>query len=245
MGKWYSVGDEAINKYKEYLKNKQDSPSYPNGGGYVRRFWIPQGQVKKVTFLDDPEFMCSEHRTQSKYGPRFFTCIAELGPQGGCPLCNSENRAYLSFFATAIDHTEWIDRKGQKHQYEKTLISFKGKAIKRILELVEETEGGLKYLTVSMERGPERNSLSCGELFKVSAKGRLSEAALKKVIPSTETLEPFDYATILALKTPEELRRIVGGEMPIGSSADEDPFSDFSDEKKEKLADLDSLEDLL
>jgi hypothetical protein len=59
--------------------------------------------------------------------------------------------------------------------------------------------------------------------------GKLTAEKLSKLAPegeAAEWLKPFDYEKIFAPKSSEELRRVVGGEVPVGSSEADDAFMD-------------------
>lgn len=81
--------------------------------------------------------------------------------------------------------------------------------------------------------------------------GKLTKAKLKKFIPEDQDeswLEPFDYETLFAPKSAEELRKVVGLAPPVGSEegdADGDKESDdglgLGDEDGEDI----SVEDLI
>jgi len=89
-------------------------------------------------------------------------------------------------------------------------------------------------------RGTQSTEASTGEDFEFLNK-RLTKKQLMTLAPAGEDekwLEPFNYAEILAPKTPKELRAIVGGDEPVGGE-DEDgdslpPFDDDDDDDKEE-----------
>jgi len=193
--------------------------------------------------LDTPQFFLYEH--QLKIGGNWrnwFTCLKDIDT---CPICESGEHPSYVVVATVINHRKWTDKEGKVHQNEKQLAVFKGKARERILKQIERRDGDLKFCVYEFSRGSSGTEASTGEDFEFLNK-RLTKKQLMSLAPAgaDETwIEPFDYAEILAPKTPKELRAIVGGEEPVGGDDDDgeddglppfDPDDDDNGKKKDE-----------
>lgn len=217
---WYLKGSAGINRAKqedEAAKMRREQAA--NKG--PRRLWLKNDTSTKLTFLDNPQFFLYEH--QLKIGGNFrnwFTCRKDID---SCPVCEAGDQPSYIVVASVINHREWADKEGKTHKNEKQLAVFKSKARERILKRVEQCDGDLKGCVFEFSRGSQTTECSTGEDF-VYLNKRLTEAQLLSLAPKGSDkswIEPFDYADMLQPRTIEELRKIAGGEVPVGSEGEE------------------------
>lgn len=211
---WYQKGNDG-KKRAETLDREAKARRDAMG---PRRFWLDYDSSAKVTFLDTPSFFLLEHNL--KLGNKFynyFTCIQDMDT---CPLCEAgENPSYI-LVGTIINHKKWVDKKEVTHQHEKQLFVAKGKARERLLKQIERREDDLAFCIFELSRGSSSTECATGEDFEWLK--RISKAKLAKVpgvIPDKKDesyLEPFDYEKIFAPKSVKELRKLVGGDDPVG-----------------------------
>lgn len=238
---WYALGNEAISKWKDASEAQQNVSK-------SRNFWIPLGQTKTVTFLDDLEFYYMEHSVKKDGKWSRYVCISEREP---CPLCMADvawvSKKSPKLATTVIDHSSWTDKNGKEHKYMKRLASFSGKdAIARLLRLRDENAGSLNGLTVKCERGSKTQSPACGEVFYLARPDRVSKEQVMKIAPDgseADYAEAYNYAEILKPLSAEELRAVVGLSTPIGGTPEEDPFG--TDEPKDTAPVAGNAEDLI
>lgn len=235
---WYQKGSAGKKRSKELdreAKARRDAMG-------PRRFWLDYDSSAKVTFLDTPSFFLLEHNI--KLGNKFynyFTCIQDMDT---CPLCEAgENPSYI-LVGTIINHKKWVDKKEITHQHEKQLFVAKGKAREHLLKQIERREDDLAFCIYDLSRGSSATECATGEDFDYLK--RISKAKLAMVpgvLPEGKDesyLEPFDYEKIFAPKSAAELRKLVGGDDPVGS---EEPdvseaalLGDDNDKAEEKTA---------
>jgi hypothetical protein len=229
--KWFTVGQAAIAEELE-IEAQKAAQSKQNIS-----FKIKPGEKGKFTLLDTPELYYLAHSVPGPNGGYVeYTCIKEGNI---CPLCTVYGKPTPTMIATVIDHGEWTDKMGNKHKYDKKLIKFRGDGLNSIRDLIAKNGDNLKFFTLESVRGKNKQSPASGSFFTVAKK--LNKKTLMKVVPQGEGedwLEPFDYLTLLAPKSIEELRQIAGSPTPVGGSKDEDPLLGDDDDQ----ADLGNLE---
>lgn len=193
--KWYETGYDGADRVEE---QRQQSA--------VRRFWMPENSEAEITFLDDAPFSIWEHNLKLNGNWRnFFTCLKNIPGVDSCPLCDDGSSAYYVGFFTVIDHREWEDNKGNKHQHEVKLFGAKLNVIKK-LKRQAERHGGLrgKKFTVFRADGKTPNT---GDDFDFLGEVDLSKEFLDE---KGNEQKPFAYEEILAPKKEKYLMRIVG-----------------------------------
>ena len=213
-GGWYKTGEEGRESSRA-VDTQAKARAEASG---TRRFWLEPDSSKKFTFLDNPEFFFWEHNLKlaGKWF-NFFTCIKDFET---CPICEDGNNSGYGLACTVIDHTKFQDTEGVWHQNEKRLVVFKGKARQRILTQMAKRDGDLKYCVFETERSVGKTECSTGEVFDFLK--RLTKKDVKRFIPKgsdEKWLEPLDYEEEFAPKTAEELRGIIGGEVPVGAES--------------------------
>ncbi|RLB91510.1 MAG: hypothetical protein DRH50_10985 [Deltaproteobacteria bacterium] len=197
------------------------------------------GQVFDLTVKDDHSFTID--------GVAVRNCLKDFDT---CPICESGQASSYIVVGTVISHKVWTDRAGNKHANEKVLFVAKGRARQRLLRQIGLRDGDLTGCVYEMARGSSSTECASGEDFEFI--GRLSKAKMKKLVPkgedAKEFLKPFNYEEIFAPKSAEELRKLVGGEEPVGSEEEEvddgvttEPEEEGAEEEEEAT----SIEDLL
>lgn len=250
---WFQTGAEGVARTKAHMEEQQRrlESSGP------RRFYLKYDTSAMVTFLDNMTFFLFEHNMKigNNYH-NYFTCIQDMD---NCPLCDADNNPSRIGVATVINHAEWVDNKGNTHKNEKQLFVCKGTALEKMLRQIDKRDGDLAFCVYDMARGKTKNECATGEDFEW--RGRVSKAKLKaakNIIPEganpDEFLTPFNYQEIFAPKSTEELRKIAGGEAPVGGEKqDGETGSDLPfevDDKKTETTEAapenaSSIEDLL
>lgn len=216
---WYQKG-KAGKKRAEELDREAKARRDAQG---PRRFWLEYDSSAKATFLDTPSFFLLEHNL--KIGNSFynyFTCVQDMDT---CPLCEAgENPSYI-LVGTVINHKKWTDKKDVVHQHEKQLFVAKGKAREHLLKQIERREDDLSFCIYELSRGSSSTECATGEDFEYLK--RISKTNLAKVpgvIPEGKDesyLTPFDYEKIFAPKSMKELRKLVGGDAPVGGEEED------------------------
>lgn len=260
MGSWYSKGKIGVEKSKQVdaeAKARREAKS----GSF--RFYLKHGTEAKIFFLDNPEFFFSEHNL--KIGGSFYNYVTCLADFDTCPPCESGEAPSYSVAGTIIDFSKFEDRKGNKHLVSKKLFVARGKARQHILKQIDRRDGNLTNCLYIASRGDGQTECGTGEDFeflkKVSLKNvkalvsKLWDQEGKEYIEKDldEFLIPFDYPKEFAPKKPAELRKLLGGSVPVGSEEDsaddleglidgeDSPKESSGDDKKDEITDIDDL----
>jgi len=243
-GTWYSTGKEGIAKSKQ--EDEISKQRRQQRKDQVWRFHLDNNEENvKGTLLDTPKFFFREHNV--KVGTNFMpiTCLMDFDT---CPLDSAFGNSSYCVAGTIIDHRKRTDKNEEVHENEKRMVVFKGKAREKIVRLIESKED-LQYCVMNFSRGSSQTECGTGEDIEVLKK--LDRDKLKAFIPKGETmkwLEPFDYAKLLAPKSPEELRKLIGQAPPVGSAEETEGKEDKSTKKGKKVEEdkpIESIEDLL
>lgn len=227
MSTWFKRGAEGK---RESDKKDAEAKLKAKNRGKGRRFWLKNDTSAKVTFLDNPDFFVSEHKL--KIGNdfnNFFTCLVDFDV---CPLCESGNNPSYEIVGTVIDHSVYIGNDGKEYRDQKKLLVCKGIARQHLLKQIARNDDNLQFCHFEISRGSGDKECSTGEdinfekrLNKKSITAYLKKAWDKQGKQYTdeyieEFLTPYNYEEVFKPYTQEELRKVVGGEVPIGSSAD-------------------------
>lgn len=227
---WFKVGQDAktalekAEKIGQLLKAKA-----------VPRFWLKVDEEADVIFVDDIGFWCERHVI--KIGNRFHdvTCCAELRP---CPICLKEGRQPIgTVFFTVIDLRQFVDKNGQIVKYRKVLLGAKRTLAKQIFDYKAQL-GSLVGRRFKLKRYTAKDS-NTGIIVQVYPKAYKLTGDLAV---------PFDYETILAPPTDEELHYLgytttVLSDSPLDSELDEDLGEEL--EEEENGLSVESVEDEL
>lgn len=155
-GSWYDSGFGGINKEETRLA-QMSGP---------RRLWIPGGATKEFVFVDDEPCCIYEHNPKMNGSwKNWFTCLADITPDDKpcCDVLGANTRYYCGFF-TIVDCSEWVDKKGNKYQYEMKLLPAKLKSLKKFRRKKEE-RGSLVGCLFKAHREDDR-SPSIGDEFE-------------------------------------------------------------------------------
>jgi hypothetical protein len=122
---WYDTGYTGIKREQDRI----DNTNTPN------RVWIPAGGKRELVFVDDEPVGIHEHNPKINGDwKNWFTCGKEVYSDSACCelLNGSGYKPYYIGFYTVIDCSEWVDKKGNKYQYELKLFPAKLKTLKRL-----------------------------------------------------------------------------------------------------------------
>lgn len=231
---WYDTGYSGIKREQDRI----DQTFAP------QRIWIPAGGKKDLVFVDDEPVGIHEHNPKMNGDwKNWFTCGKEVYDEAACcELLNpSGYDPYYVGFYTVVDCSEWVDKKGNKYQYELKLYPAKIKTLKRF-EMRRKEKGSFagKLFTISRMDG---KSPATGDDFEMvrdadmaklfthaNYKGKkLSElygkgtdaeniARLKntwkvEVVDGkvVPKIVPFNYAKVLYPLPPKEIRAVLKG----------------------------------
>lgn len=226
---------EEMERAKKRAKERADKM------GATFRFWLKEGEERRITFLDgalDEDGMLDvpyfyEHTVP--YESRFenVRCVARNpSPEDGrtepCPLCEGgDEPAYTGMF-TVIDWTEYEDRDGEKHEYRRRLYPAKlqtlNKLQKKAAKLSEnEDTDGIQFCTFDVARTGDRVA-RVGDDFDFVGVHTKDEIASELAKP--EHAEPCDYDNEpdMAWRTAEEIVEMgLGGKKRKSFGAKKDP----------------------
>ncbi|MEM1672142.1 MAG: hypothetical protein QXT86_08840 [Archaeoglobaceae archaeon] len=219
---WFKVGQDA-----KMALEKAEKVSQLLKARAVPRFWLKVDEEADVIFVDDVGFWCERHVI--KIGNRFHdvTCCAELRP---CPICLKEGRQPIGIvFFTVIDLRQFVDKSGQIIKYRKVLLGAKRTLAKQIFDYKAQL-GSLVGRRFKLKRYTSKDS---------------NTGIIVQVYPKTYKLTgdlaiPFDYETILAPPTDEELQYLgytttVLSDSPLDSELDEELEEEFDEKLDEGM----------
>jgi len=147
------------------------------------RFWLPDGEDAKITFLDGglladgtiDSVVYHEHNV--KMNGRFgntFLCIKEFE---ACPLCEQDDNAAFVAAFTIIDHRKYTDKDKKEHKDQTRLFVCKLETYK-LLQKIATKRDGLAGATFDVSRTGDK-SASVGNMFDYTSKAPVG-AILKK-----------------------------------------------------------------
>ena len=226
----------------------------------VWRYYLPNGQDGKITFLDGhlnadgtlAVTMIKEHNLNINGNYKNWFSCTDHGGEGSepCPICQGGDKPYVAALFTVIDHSKYVDKKGNKRGNEVRLFVAKREALNSLQKRATQQDG-LAGVTFDVSRSGSQ-SPNVGNMFDPIKKNPVKKVvqAFKGKIIELVKEDMFDkkhlclaYDQILSFYTAEELRKKgFGGKDPIGSEDDDDmPF----DGGVEVEVEADGLEDLL
>jgi hypothetical protein len=212
---WYKTGSAGYEDAKRVQEER--AAQYASF-----RFFLKPGKMAKVTFLDTEGFYFQEHSLQ--LGPKRwenFTCRADFSE---CPICESGHRPAYACAYTVIDHSEYEKSDGGVVKNQKKLLVIRTKVMDKLARkrAREDVGGDLRYCVFQFARDAKQEC-STGEDIEFIKRLRPEEVARFRPGDSKESVEeflkPFDYMTIFAPKSVEELRKLVGQAAPVGSDS--------------------------
>lgn len=234
---WYQTGKEGFETAQKKIEESRSQYG-------PMRFWLKQGGSAKITFLDSEGFYFSEHnlKINGKWG-NYFTCTKDFSE---CPLCEAGERPGYMCAYTIIDHSEYETKQGRKIKNQKKLLVVRPQVMNKLARRREALEGNLQYALFRFSRD---GAQECSTGEDIEYVKRLSKADLVKFKPADchmtdeEWLKPFDYMTLFAPKSVDELRKISGQAAPVGA----DNFQGQTQAKGKAAESVDeqSIDDLL
>jgi len=214
---WFNTG----NKAKEKIKNegeRQEKAREEARKNRLYRFWLKGGTDALVTFIDNPvhplgyemPVTMMEHQLKINNDWRnWFTCLRdEDDPSIKCPLCEAGDTPSLVAVYTIIDHSEWTDKKNNLHKDEMKLFVCKA-AVQKVLLKAEKKKDGLRGWQVEVTRS-SGDALNTGDQFDFERRFTEEEFEKKYGMPLPEAP---DYQKLFAPKSPEELQKVISGEV--------------------------------
>lgn len=220
--RWFRTGFEAAIKEKE----KNDKLGEIRRSRSASTFWLREGGEAQIMFLDDTCYSIYEHRVYIDGKWQQYTCVKEFQP---CPLCkmsskNVSRASFVSYF-TIIDFTPFQRRDGTLAKYSKRLYGAKGN-MPRILYDQKQRLGTLVGHIFKVKRYG-KNSSASGDYIEFVEKA----VDPLKLVATPEDLKPFDYATVLAPPTEEELAALGLGNVVVTGFTNVDSDFDLLDDK--------------
>lgn len=113
---WYSTGYDAAHKEEARMQSMREP----------RRFWMPAGSSRQLVTVDEVPFNIREHNAKLNGNWRnWHTC--NRGFEDSCFSCVTlgEKTAAFTAYLTIVDCSEFVDKKGNKYQFEVKLIGGK------------------------------------------------------------------------------------------------------------------------
>lgn len=231
---WYDTGYSGI-KREEARIDQTYAP---------QRIWIPAGGKKDLVFVDDEPVGIHEHNPKMNGDwKNWFTCGKDVYDEAACcELLNpSGYDPYYVGFYTVVDCSEWVDKKGNKYQYELKLFPAKIKTLKRF-EMRRKEKGPFagKLFTVARLDGKSPATGDDFEMVRDADMAKLFTYANYKGKKLTELfgkgtdaenisrlkntwkvevvdgkvvpkIVPFNYAKVLYPLPPKEIRAVLKG----------------------------------
>lgn len=184
----------------------------------AQRFWIKDGSEARITFIDGGlvnglvdavSFYQHGIPRVGRKGYDDYVCTQETE---ACPICEGGGVPSLVFAFTILDHREYEDKNGKKHQYEKRLYVCKRDTMKLLQKKAEkmtengQSKNGLVGVTFDVTRIGEK-SPQVGNSYDFVACTPIEEIAdgcgLK-----LDDVSPYDYSTDIKYFSAAELRKM-------------------------------------
>lgn len=189
------------------------------------RFFMKQGEEKKVIFLTNKPPVIKEHniKLNGKWG-NHFTCLAQMGQT--CPLCESGDRPSDVGLFVIIDRSEFTDKNGQKRADSIKLFPAKLQVLQTLkkFDLKYASSGGLVGKEFEVSRSGDKSPSTGGtfipdgsydekELLAIinaqRAKVTLQDGTKLKPIAAISEVVP-KWEEVLAPKSEAALRALLG-----------------------------------
>lgn len=194
--------------------------------GKMRRFWMPSGDSRQITFLDgdlDEDGMLDiqmyhEHMVRVNGNWEHIVCTAEADQTQPCPICEKGDRPSLVGVMTVIDHSEHKIKKGANAgkivtNQRKLFVAKMGTI--RTLTTLAAKRGGLAGCLFDVSRTGD-DEANVGNLFDFTHKFDSAEEIAAQFDIKVEECVPADYETEITYRTPEELIELGVGKAVSG-----------------------------
>lgn len=151
---WYKSGFDGVDQEQARL-DAQYGPS---------RFRVRAGDQQDAVFVDDDPVCIYEHNPKIDGNYRnWLTCLQGVSDNVTCCQKLGPNSRYYVGFITVVSCTEWLDKKGNKHQYEMKLFPAKLRSLKS-LRRKKDDRGSLVACMYSCARDDDKSPSVGGEL---------------------------------------------------------------------------------
>jgi len=151
-GSWYDVGFDGVEKEQRRLDEQQ-------GPG---RLWIAPGNSKEIVWVDDSAVCIYEHNPKMDGNYRnWMTCMQGVYDEVVCCQRLGPKSRYYVGYLTVVDMSEWLDGRGNSHQYELRLIQLKLRQLKKFRRKMED-RGVMKGTKWVLTR-EDSSSPTCGD----------------------------------------------------------------------------------
>lgn len=213
-----AVGEAHAEKLHNELQARMEATK-----NQLHRLWNAVGNSALVTVVEaEPIFIYEHDLMLNGQFRNYFTCRESLDE---CPLCDSGSKPYYLCLYTIINHTGFTTKKGEVLKHLKQVLAMKNTALQKFKRRRAELDGSVKLVQFKFTRDT-RDEASTGTDISVVKRweGKDLIAYLRGDGVSSEDIKklitPYDFETLLAPKSIEDLRKIVG-ERPIGSGEDD------------------------
>lgn len=151
---WYQSGFGGVDQEQARIESQY-------GPG---RFYVRVGGTKDFVFADDEPVCIYEHNPKINGNFRnWLTCLQGVSDDVVCCQILGPNSRYYCGYLTVVDCTEWIDKKGNKHQYEVKLFPAKLRTLKQIRRKKDD-RGSLVATMYTAARDDDKSASVGGEL---------------------------------------------------------------------------------
>lgn len=195
MSAWYSQGHEGMKREEERLATLYGP----------QRIWIKPGESKNLVFVDNESFNIKEHNfCVNGDWKNWLTCLAGSEDDVACCGKLGSNSAYFVGYHTAIDTTEYVDKKGVKHAYELKFLPAKMKTLKKFKRKAEDKGLAGQLYKATRE---DAKSPSCGDEFEHVRPVDMDKAFELTSYKGKKLSELYDKAAVSAEEM-EKLKKI-------------------------------------
>ncbi|MGK9084949.1 hypothetical protein KXR64_16635 [Brucella intermedia] len=211
--------------------------------GKLWRFWLKEGEEKRITFLDgdlDDNGMLSDqryyqHSLHMNGDWKHFVCTADVDQSQPCPICaknDKDSKPALVGVLTVIDHSEHViqagPNKGQVRKNQRRLYVMKKGTIKHLQKLAEK-RGGLAGCTFDISRTGDKEPAVGNQFDFVEKHDSLDSLAAELGIKVEDCL-PANYAEEIKYYSPQELIELGVGKAQGGIGYEKGVSSSLKDE---------------
>lgn len=205
---WYQSGFGGVDNEQARI-DSQYGPS---------RFYIKVGTSKDFVFADDDPFCLYEHNFKMDgRWTNWVTCLQGVSDDCVCCQILGPNSRYYVGFSTIVDCTEWVDKKGNKHQYEVKLFPAKLRTLKQLRRKKDE-KTSLIACMYKGSRDDDKSPQVGGELEfqrKVELEKLFELANYKgKKLPDLWDAAENDPAELAKLKRTFQIEEDADGKLP-------------------------------
>lgn len=164
---WYSSGYNGLQQ-EEQRQLQSQRPDH---------FWMPAGGKKQFVFVDDQPVTIYEHNPKIDGDfKNWTTCLQGCYDDVACcTLMGSDTRYFVGYY-TVIDLSEYVDKKGNKHQYGIKLLPAKSKTLKKFQR--KQSEKGSLVGAIYQAVREDTKSPNVGDEFEFQR-----QADLEKLFP--------------------------------------------------------------